>query len=145
MFKKFKFYLIISFAVIWIVKNIIVSGCLIYPIQITCINSLAWTDPVTIKKISLENEAFTKNWPNYEKRDEVSQKEYVKQFNWLKTWSKKLIDEQKEKAFLYILILFLIFIYLNHRSNQNETKQKQNYIFLFTLFISSVILLFALM
>ena len=138
LFKKFKFYLTISFAVIWIVKNIIVSGCLIYPIQITCINSLAWTDPVTIKKISLENEAFTKNWPNYEKRDEVSQKEYVKQFNWLKTWSKKLIDEQKEKAFLYILILFLIFIYLNHRSNQNETKQKKNYIFLFTLFISSV-------
>ena len=60
LFKKFKFYLTISFAVIWIVKNIIVSGCLIYPIQITCINSLAWTDPVTIKKISLENEAFYK-------------------------------------------------------------------------------------
>ena len=137
-FKKLNFYLIITFVIIWIAKNIIISGCLIYPIKFTCINSLAWTDIKTVEKISLENEAFTKNWPNYEKRNEFTQKEYIKKFNWFKTWSKKLLDEQKEKSFAYALILILIFIYLYNKSNNGSAKSKKNWIFLFTLCIATV-------
>lgn len=136
-FKKLKFYLIVSFLTLWIAKNLIISGCLIYPIKSTCFSGLAWTDIKTVEKISLENEAFTKNWPKYERRNEVTKEEYIKKFKWFKTWSKKLINEQKEKSFAYAFILIIIFIYLYKKSNGYKTKEKKQLTFLFTLCVAT--------
>ena len=137
-FKKFKFYLIIFFGFFWIFKNIIISGCLVYPVKITCSESLAWTDIKTVEKISLENEAFSKNWPNYKKRNEVTKAEYVKNFNWFKNWVVKLLDEQKEKSFAYSLILILMFIFLFYKSKKNNKMSQKHILFLFTVLISTI-------
>ena len=137
-FKKLNFYLIIFFSILWITKNIITSGCLIYPIKSTCINSLKWTDIKTVEKISIENEAFTKNWPNYKKRHQVSQNEYIKNFIWFKNWTEKLFDEQREKSFAYTLILIFIFIYLYGKSKKDKNIYPKNGLFLFTLSIATV-------
>ena len=138
-FKKFKFYLILIFGLSWIIKNIIMSGCLIYPVKITCYENLAWTDIKTVENISLENEAFSKNWPNYERRQEITKTEYVKNFNWFKNWIKKLLDEQKEKSFAYFLILFLIFIYLHKKTNKINNISNKNMLFLFTVLTSTIL------
>ena len=138
-FKKFKFYLILIFGLSWIIKNIIMSGCLIYPVKITCYENLAWTDIKTVENISLENEAFSKNWPNYERRQEITKTEYVKNFNWFKNWIKKLLDEQKEKSFAYFLILFLIFIYLRKKTNKINNISNKNMLFLFTVLTSTIL------
>ena len=137
-FKKFKFYLIILFGFFWIVKNIIISGCLIYPVKITCNESLAWADIKTVEKISLENEAFSKNWPNYKKRHEVTKTEYVKNFNWFKNWIVKLLEEQKEKSFAYSLILILMFIFLFYKSKKNNQISQKHILFLLTVLISTI-------
>ena len=62
-----RFYFLIFFTVIWLVKNILVSGCLMYPVKFTCFDKLIWTDIDTVKKVSIENEGFTKDWPMYQK------------------------------------------------------------------------------
>ena len=51
--------------------------------------SLSWSDTQKVKDISLENEAFSKNWPNYKERFKNNQSYYVSDFNWVKTWLKK--------------------------------------------------------
>ena len=45
-FKNFKKKLIPLFAtffiILWFIKNILISGCLIYPVNSTCFNNLDW-------------------------------------------------------------------------------------------------------
>lgn len=137
-FKKFNFYLLIIFGTLWIIKNLIISGCLVYPVKITCNKNLVWADIDTVKKISLENEAFSKNWPNYDKRDETSQIEYVKNFNWIKNWSSKLFDEQKEKSFAYSLFLIFLSIFLFYKTDKSDKKKEKKLLFLFTVLISTI-------
>ena len=92
-FKKsflFNFSNIFIFLVIimWFSKNIFVSGCVIYPIQITCFENLEWfsnefdeikRSGVSSALQSLDNEAWTKGWPDY-KGPQISQEFYVKKF-----------------------------------------------------------------
>ena len=137
-FRKSKFYFIIFFGILWITKNVIISGCLIYPVKLTCYEDLSWSDIKTVEKISLENEAFSKNWPNYEKRNEITQFEYVKKFKWLKNWSKKLFDEQKEKSFAYFLILIFISLILLKKSIKNNENYEKKFLFLFTILVSTM-------
>ena len=41
-------------------KNLIVSGCLIYPISNLCIQKFEWTNYDQVKIVSKENEAWSK-------------------------------------------------------------------------------------
>ena len=65
----FKNIFILLFVFIWFVKNIIVSGCLLYPVGITCINNLKWVDEKEAKMVSIENEAWAKGWPDYKRKN----------------------------------------------------------------------------
>jgi len=138
-FKKFNFYFIIFFSIVWVVKNIIISGCLIYPIKATCNQNLNWSDIDTVDKISLENEAWAKNWSNYEGKNKISQSEYIKKFNWLRTWSEKLFNEQKEKSFAYILIWTIIFFFLLKKSKKNKEYIHKEFLFLLVLAASTIV------
>ena len=139
--KNLKTYFAIIFGLLWIIKNILISGCLIYPISFSCVDHLAWTDTQKVKEISLENEAFSKNWPNYEKRSDNTQSFYVSDFNWLKTWAKA---QKKHKEILLPYIVFLIFIYLYifFKSKQSNQKINKNYKFLFLILSLMFILWF---
>ena len=70
-------------------KNIIVSGCLIYPVEKLCFKNLEWTNIDQVKIVSEENEAWIKSWPNFKNPNQISQKEYSANFNWIETWAKK--------------------------------------------------------
>ena len=50
-------YFIITFVALWLIKNVITSGCIIYPVVKTCFGSLIWTDIKTTEFVSNENEA----------------------------------------------------------------------------------------
>jgi hypothetical protein len=102
----------ITFLLLWIIKNIITSGCAIYPLTKTCFTNLSWYSNdekfnVSSQIQSLDNEAWTKGWPD-KKHLNITQEEYVKRFTWLPVWSKHhgLIILKK----LSIFILFLIAI-----------------------------------
>ena len=62
--KTKRIYFTIIFVSLWFLKNIFVSGCLIYPLANTCFEKIYWTDKETAKYISKENEAWAKNWPD---------------------------------------------------------------------------------
>ena len=125
----------------WILKNILISGCLIYPIAFTCINNLSWTNLEKVKEISLENEAFTKNWPNYEQRHINSQSFYVSNFNWVKTWVKAQ-KRHKEILLPYVLFLILVYVYVHFKSEPNGWQLDKNYKLIFIILTLAFILWF---
>ena len=79
-------YFIFLFLILWFIKNIIVSGCVVYPLPQSCFKNLTWTDIKTTEFVSNENEAWTKNWPDTDMS--LSHEEYIKDFRWLKHWKK---------------------------------------------------------
>jgi hypothetical protein len=76
------------FLYLWLIKNIIISGCGIYPVKITCIKSLPWTNIQKVIMISNESEAWSKAWPDRINKN-ITIEEFKKNFNWVDTWSKK--------------------------------------------------------
>ena len=106
-----RFYFFLIFAILWFTKNIIISSCLIYPVKYTCFNNLLWSDLKTVENLSYENEAWTKDWPNYlkqsknDKTNKISIKEYSKKFYWIKYWSNGHL-----KKILSIMVPYLIFL-----------------------------------
>ncbi len=137
--KKFNFYLIVFFGALWLFKSLIISGCLIYPLKVTCFKSLDWSDISTVEKISVENEAFSKNWPNFKNKNIIEQEDYIKNFNWITTWIKKFIDEQKEKSFAFSIILFFLYFIIIKNSKKNKFSYKNDNLFLLTLILSALL------
>ena len=124
----------IFFLVIFFVKNIIITGCLVYPIEKTCFNKLAWTAGINdygyAKNIELDSEAWSKDWPNYFKHENslLTQDEYISDFNWLTTWSENHLIIILKKLFP-ILIFLLIFILTLKRDFLKTKKILDPYLF----------------
>ena len=116
--KKIYFlFLVISFFFLVSVvglKNILVSGCLLYPLKITCFSNFNWTNIEKTIQVSSENEAWAKGWPDFRNTNDnnITQSEYSENFLWLKTWV--------NNHFLIILkilipyIIFLTFLLIVH-------------------------------
>ena len=78
------FNLFILFIVsVWIIKNILIAGCLLYPIDFTCIQKFDWS--LNPSLIAIEAEAWTKGWPDTIDK-KIKYEEYVKNFYWVETW-----------------------------------------------------------
>jgi hypothetical protein len=128
------------FLLLWLVKNILISGCIIYPLENTCLAKLKWSttnnQTINTKEAYIETESWSKGYPDQKK---YTQKKFIEKFNWLKTWSNKHFVYILNKLFLFIFIL--IFIYLFLKKNNNSSKklkyptQKLYFIFFFS-FIS---------
>lgn len=111
---------IFIFFLMWIIKSTIVSGCVIYPIKLTCFNNLTWTDINQVKIVSNENQAWAKSWPGYDSTSgEINHSDYNKNFNWLKTWLKFNGYKSFKIIFTYLFILFL-FGLLIYKKNYNS-------------------------
>jgi hypothetical protein len=114
------FYFSLFIFVLWLFKSFLISGCLVYPIKITCSENFYWTDIVEVKKESISGEAWAKGWID-QKNIIINQEEYIKDFNWFKTWSSKHLLKIFEKT-LPIVILIVIFTFYLIR-----LKKKINY------------------
>jgi len=108
---NFSNILIILITLSWFAKNIIISGCLIYPVEITCFEEFSWFSNdlnhlISAKAQSLDNEAWTKGWPDY-KGPSVTQEKYVENFYWLQTWLSVhgLVIFKKISIFLAIILI----------------------------------------
>ena len=117
---------------IWLIKNILISGCLIYPISITCFDKLNWYSneknyQISAKYQSSENESWSKGWPD-KKDDKLNFDEYNKNFNWIETWILNHGFQILKKLSLFIIFIF-IFLYLIRKNTQNlikKNKKKEN-------------------
>ena len=113
------------FFVLWITKNILVSGCVIYPQSIVCFETLSWADvnETYIEEVSAE--AWTKGWPN--RLDEnISMSEFNKNFNWLQSWYS---THGKETIYLLLpyltIIIFLAFYFIINKSKKIEYLKEE--------------------
>ena len=126
------------FVFLWIVKNIIVSGCAIYPISKTCIGNIQYFDAKKTKIESISGEAWSKDWNNY-KEKKYNIDEYNKKFRWLSTWSQthfKIIIEKFGPFVLFLVIMnFVFFLCRDREQKKINNFLKINYsILIFFLF-----------
>ncbi len=135
--------LILSFFFIWFTKNLIVSGCLIYPIELTCFEQLKWLSNdvkfnISPKFQSLDNQAWSKGWSNY-KGEKISREFYIKDFFWLKTWASihGLLILKKLSVFFF-LMCFLVFLFSRIEPKKFYIKKKINKEIFFLTFLATL-------
>lgn len=108
---KTNFFTLI-FLFLWFIKNILTSGCIIYPIKNLCFSKLSWSDIKLAEKVSIENEAWTKGWIDQKGEKIISTEDYIKDFNWIETWSQTHLKKIISIISPYIIFLFIIFLIL---------------------------------
>ena len=136
------------FTFLFFLKNFIVSGCIAFPIEKTCISKAFWYDANSNRGSNaeitmLENEAWTKSWSN-QKGDRLSYEKYLSDLNWIKLWTKTHGKRTLIKLipFIVFLFIFLILIYnVNKKdekiiTNLNSSKIKK---FLILIFIFNLL------
>ena len=117
-FKLKRFYFLLIFTFLWLSKNIIVSGCLLYPVKSLCFENLLWSNLKTVESVSAENESWTKGWPDYVKIQNqnnekiISNKDYSKNFYWLPYWSNGHLNKIIKILLPHLLFLLLLIIFL---------------------------------
>ncbi len=128
LFKKFSKSLVVNkvnfftliFLFLWFIKNILISGCIVYPIKSLCFSKLNWTDIKLTEKVSVENEAWTKGWIDQKEENKFSTNDYIKDFNWIETWSQNHLKKINSIVTPYIVFLLIIFFILLIRSKKND-------------------------
>ena len=91
---KKQIYLFLSIILIWSLKNIINTGCIIYPVHQLCFEVLSWSDIEKTKYSNIAGEAASKGYldkikilkeNNYltDKNDEITEyQKFNQNFNW---------------------------------------------------------------
>jgi hypothetical protein len=90
-------------------KNILISGCVFYPVKEFCFKSLYWTNVNEVYLQALEGEAWAKGWVNQILIQDFN--EYSGNFNWLKSWLNvhfKVIIQKFSPIIIFILLFLLI-------------------------------------
>jgi hypothetical protein len=120
---------------LWLFKNIIISGCLIYPVEKTCIKVLYWHNNKETINEKISGEAWAKGWPQNQNL-KITQKEFIEDFRWLSSWKYHLIYIIKKLALFFTILLFIVIIFINLKKKRIFLYKKYiNYkeYFIFTI------------
>jgi len=133
------FSLPVLFLYLWLIKNIIVSGCAIYPIKLTCIENLPWTNIQRTVNANIESDAWSKGWPDRMDKN-ISMEEFSKNLNWIHAWSNKHLKHILNIIIPYIVILVIItlFIKIKFKSSIRKNNKILNVRFFLCLITSGV-------
>ena len=143
-FSRPKSYFAFIFLFLWVLKNIIISGCAIYPISKLCFQNLEWTNIKQTKSVSQENEAWTKAWPDFKNINNISQSEYSKKFNWVSTWSKTHLKKINKILFPYFILMIFIYFFIHYKKKKkkiikNNIHNKKYLLLIILMVIFSII------
>lgn len=130
----------ILFLSLWFLKNILVSGCLVYPISNTCFTNLNWTDTEEIKEISNQNEAWAKNFPD--QKEISSYEKYNSNFNWVKFWVKNYLGFLAKIFLPFTIFVIIIFVCSNKLIISKKLDDSPKIIFILTILFFSCIIWF---
>ena len=132
------FFLVLLFS-LWIIKNILISGCLIFPLKVTCIDKFYWNSSLiesenSVNKVSTENEAWAKGWPDRSNID-LNYEQYLKS-NWTNIWIKNhgKILLKKLTPIMIITVLVSLVFYVVKKYKFNKYQILKNLI-LFGIFL----------
>ena len=136
-YKKIKIFNLTTYIVIiifcaWIVKNIIITGCFLYPINLTCLDLLDWS--VNKNKFALESEAWAKGWPDRFDKS-LDYKEYLEKFYWIKVWFNnhfKFILLKLAPIIIFLMFLSVILL-LKFKTKKSEIHKELNQLLIFNV------------
>lgn len=92
----------------WILKNILISGCAIFPLKLTCFEKMQYYNEKITATASAEAEAWSKGFPDSNKK--LNFDEYNSNFNWTKAWFNNHFNKIIEKLSPFLIILILLFV-----------------------------------
>ena len=142
LFRNYKILFSILFILVWTLKNILISGCIVYPIWKSCFNNLGYTDLKEVQFVELNSEAYSKDWSN-NKTKLRDMSTYSKNFNWVSTWENNHFKYIKKKIIPYLIFIFLFTIickifYSNKHNRKNINYKKISLILFFNLFLTFI-------
>lgn len=122
---NWKFIFFFTFLISWTIKNIFISGCLIYPMPATCLD-LTWTNfnyTSNVYQVSAGSEAWSKDWSN-QNGIILDHSQYIKNFYWLKFWLNnhflKILDTLL--PYLFFILAFFIILCFSLKKNIHAKK-----------------------
>ena len=111
------FYSLPSFFLLfWLAKNVIISGCLVYPVEKTCFTKLNWTDINEVKLESIQAEAWSKGFPD-RKDLTITVENFKENFFWFDSWFFGHGIKILKILIPYFLISIIIFFFLGGNKN----------------------------
>ena len=111
------FYSLPSFFLLfWLAKNVIISGCLVYPVEKTCFTKLNWTDINEVKLESIQAEAWSKGFPD-RKDLTITVENFKENFVWFDSWFFGHGIKILKILIPYFLISIIIFFFLGGNNN----------------------------
>ena len=137
--KNYIVYLSIFFiSTIWIIKNIIISGCLVFPVSFTCLD-VDWGDPNVAKNHALEaiswnrDTALRAKWGNYDFT--------INSYDWFIPWVKGYLLKVSilQMVLVSFVFLFLSFLYKIIMFSNNFKLNHFSFVYLFFLPLSLLI------
>ena len=135
LFRNFYFYIFCSLGFFLVLVNIFNSGCIIYPVSISCFSNLEWS---LINEAKLSNDWF-EQWakagagPNYRVDNPEN---YIKGFNWVSNWvDMYFFNKVSDFLFGVLLLLLIVFFTFYSKKRINIKIKKQNYIIYFIAII----------
>ena len=126
--------------IFYFTKNLLISGCIVYPVEPLCFSKLSWHETESIRSLNFNTEVFNKSFFQY--TGNLMQEEYIKNFHWIKTWIQRNATELVE--FLSMLSLIFLITILNFKKalNVNYATKINNISSLIIIFIFSLLLIF---
>ncbi len=107
----------------YLLKNLFISGCLIYPFESLCFESISWNNAEAAAKDSNTSELLNKSWEDY--KGNLSSVLYVKNFNWFSTWLARSSVEISEFLFSILISLFAVLVCFNFKKTKKLLKNER--------------------
>ena len=132
------FSLPMLFLFLWLIKNIVISGCAIFPIKVSCIEKLPWTNIQQITDNQIQGEAWSKGWPD-RINTSISMEEFSKNLNWVQAWSKKHMKYILSIIIPFVIVLLLITFYIKIKIKIKNYKINKDKDLNIRIFLSIII------
>ena len=142
---RMEYLLPLSVLVLWFVKNILNTGCIIYPIENLCFE-FRWSNfdyTNNISYLSTGAEAWSKSWPELSDKQQnvIGFYEFNSNFNWVSTWLSShflFIIKTISPYFLFITSLALTIMYLSTKKKENKIFDRKIFIIFLLIFIGTI-------
>ena len=120
-FQNLKIIFSLIFLLAWLIKNILISGCVVYPVSFTCFKNLNVVDINSVREVAVASESWSKDWPN-RNNNSLSMMEYNKNFNWLPSWINNHFKIVITKFTPFLITIFLVLTYTILFLKKNNSK-----------------------
>lgn len=122
------------FLLLFFLKNFLVSGCLIFPAEQTCVKKIFWYDYNSQRNSNainarLENEAWAKGWVDQQQLKKDF-KHYISDYEWVGTWKNNhgKIIIKRVTPFLIFMIFIICFLLIYQFKKKDYKKFKNNFL-----------------